>query len=149
MRRTVILVAVAALLVSLPVVAGRVQLVIKPTLPPAVLDGTDFIYVQHGWIGEPNEDGIYGFEEYGYRTFPVFARACLGYRLYIGDDEVDVTKISFSKDGPVTWQASWCFFFRPRSLPAGTYEFTGVYEWLELDGTWATYARTRQVTIEY
>jgi len=148
--KKIVAVVVVAMLLSLPVVAerSRVLLEIRPELPAITLNGTDFIYVQRGWMASPNEDGIYGFEEYGYKTFPPFARDCLGYRLLIDGDEVAPTRVRIFRDG-VEWKAEWSFFFRPRTLPAGTYTFTGIHEHLQLDGTWSTWPFTREVTIEY
>jgi len=145
--KRIVVVAVVAMLLSLPVLAARVQLPVRAE-PAITLNGTDFIYVQHGWMGSPDENGIYGFEEYGYKAFPPFARDCLGYRLLIDGNEVAPTRVFFFRDG-VNWHVKWSFFFRPRSLPAGTYTFTGVYEYLQLDGTWFIYPVSREVTIEY
>ena len=145
MRRFALLAAVAALLVSLPVVAERVRLSTWSS-SPITLDGMDVIYVKEGWM-EVGDDHHY--LDRGYKSYRAYALDCLSYRLFIDDVEIEPTVFHAYKDKDGHWHASWSFVFRPRSLEAGTFEFAGLYWKLAADGTEYTLWMRREVTIEY
>jgi hypothetical protein len=150
MRRIALVLAVVAVFVSLPVLAERVQLIVMGG--PITLNGSDVIYVEHGWVSAQYPDGVWAYKTAGYHSFRAYALDRLSYRLFIDGEEIDPTAFHMflsNYNGRLAWRSGWYFNFPPGSLPGGTHEFTGLYRQLLPDGTWYEATRTREVTIEY
>ena len=148
MRKSLLLLVVVGLLASLPVIAERVQLGVW-NQEPIVLNGRDFIYVEHG-IRQTQVDGEWPYESLGYSSFRAYALDRALFELFVNDHKVYLARFRTQRDNfPASWSAGWSFFFPPNTLPAGTFSFTGHWYAIQPDGTETEAWRTRQVTIEY